>query len=362
MSNLKTVYIFLLFWGLTFGCGSEEDGIKARVGTITESVYASVTLQPDSMYDANAPISGIVDEVFVKEGDEINKGDALVKIKNEAPELSKQNAQLALELARSNYSGQSTVLQGLDQQLEIAKINLKLDSTNYKRQRRLWNQGIGTALELDNRKKAYEVSSKTYLNLLNEYERTKNELLTKLRQAQNDYKKAQVAENDFIIQSRLKGKVYDVLKEPGELVGPQEPVATVGLSDQFIIEMLVDEVDIAAVGIGQKALITLDAYPGEVFNAQVTRIYPRKNERTQTFLVESMFSQAPEVLYPGLSGEANILIQQTENALILPKRYVANGQVKTDDGFVAVETGLESMEDIQVVSGIDSATLIYLPE
>ncbi len=76
----------------------------------------------------------------------------------------------------------------------------------------------------------------------------------------------------------------------------------------FIIEMLVDEVDIVKISINQKVIISLDAYKGEIFTGKVSKIYPKKDERNQTFTVEAVFDEAPIKLYPGLSGESNIII------------------------------------------------------
>ena len=94
-----------------------------------------------------------------------------------------------------------------------------------------------------------------------------------------------------------------------------EPLASVGNDSIFSIEMRVDEVKIVKLKMGQKALITLDAYRLEVFTARIRKIYPRKDERSQTFKVESLFDSPPEILYPGLAGEGNIVIAEKENAL-----------------------------------------------
>ena len=74
--------------------------------------------------------------------------------------------------------------------------------------------------------------------------------------------------------------------------------------------MLVDEVDIVGVKKDKEIILSLDAYPDTLFAGIVHKIYPAKNIRTQTFLVEGHFIQQPATLYPGLSGEANIIVQQ----------------------------------------------------
>jgi multidrug efflux pump subunit AcrA (membrane-fusion protein) len=97
-----------------------------------------------------------------------------------------------------------------------------------------------------------------------------------------------------------------------------------------------------------------------VFTAKVTKILPKKDERNQTFMVEALFETQPKVLYPGLSGEANIVIGKRENVLTIPLAYLQDDdKVKTDDGLVTIKTGMRNMEYIEVLSGITEKTRLY---
>jgi multidrug efflux pump subunit AcrA (membrane-fusion protein) len=126
--------------------------------------------------------------------------------------------------------------------------------------------------------------------------------------------------------------------------------------------MLVDEVDIVKLKIGQRALIVLDAYPNRVFEAKVSKIYPKKDERSQTFKVEALFSKSPPTLYPGLSGEGNIIIEQKEDALVIPKEYLINDSlVETETGRVKIRAGLQDLDRVEVLSGIDAGTVLLKP-
>ena len=157
--------------------------------------------------------------------------------------------------------------------------------------------------------------------------------------------------------------MYAINKNLGELINTATPIATLGSSNPFIIEMLVDEVDIVKVVLGQQVVINLDAYKGEVFTAKVTKILPKKDERNQTFKVEAIFDTQPKVLYPGLSGEANIVISKRENVLAIPLEYLLDDdKVKTDAGIVAIKTGMRNMEYVEVLSGITEKTLLYKTE
>ena len=344
-------------------CGTQNDKIYPTRTGLTESVYSSVTVQPDSLYQVYAAVGGILEKNLVEEGDIVQKGDPIAQIVNNTPRLNMENARLNLELARENYSGNNAVLSGMRDEIIAAQLKLKNDSANYYRQKKLWDQKIGSEVEFDSRKLAYELASSNLQVLTGNYERMKNELKTKLIQAENNYKTAMIATEDFTVTSKINGTVYELFKNQGELISSREPVAAVGSSDKFVIEMLVDEVDIVRIREGQKALITLDAYDTAVFEARINKIYPLKDERSQTFKIEALFINPPKVLYPGLAGEGNIIITQKEDVITIPKDYLIGGsKVRTEDGVVEVESGIETLDRVEIISGLDTKTYILRPE
>ena len=348
---------------LFVSCGTNREKLLPTQTAITESVYSSVTVQPDSLYQAYAAVAGILDRNLVEEGDAVAKGDPILQIINNAPKLNTENARLALQLAQENYNGSSAILSSIEDEINAATLSFKNDSINYFRQKNLWEKNIGSKVEFDNRKLAYELSGNNLRLLKSRYQRTKNELQTQLQQARNNYQTSQIATKDFTVTSKINGKVYALFKEPGEIVTTMEPLAAVGSADIFVVEMLVDEVDIVKLRTGQQVLITLDAYGNAVFEAEVSKIYPRKDERSQTFTVEALFKQPPEKLYPGLAGEGNIIIAQRDSALVIPKTYLIDGdRVLTEDGPVTVTLGLQNLDQVEILEGITAETYLLKPE
>ena len=353
-------WIFIIAVCFVFSCSKKEEKILPVEQTLTESVYASATIQPDSLYQVYAVVSGLIDANLVEEGDVVQKNQHLFQIINSTPKLNTQNAEFALSLAEDNYRGSSTVLSGIESEIKAAKLKCQNDSINYFRQKRLWDQNIGSEIQYDTKKLNYELSSNELKVLQNKYYRTKNELNTALKQAQNRYQSATVSTKDFTVNSKINGKVYAVYKEPGELVTSMEPLAAIGSVKRFVIHLLVDEVDIVNITKTQQVLVKLDAYENEIFEAKISKIYPKKDEQNQTFLVEALFINPPSVLYPGLSGEANIVTAQKAHVLSIPKAYLgADNTVKTDDGTVTVSVGLQNMEFVEILSGITQGTYIY---
>ena len=360
------MYRYVPWFGILFllcSCREQEERLFPVETTITESVYASVVIQPDSLYQAFAVVNGIVDRILVEEGDTVKKGEILLEIVNTNPELVSKNAFLALQLARENYEGGAAILSNLKEEIEVARHQFQDDSVNYRRQERLWQQQIGSRSTLENRKLAFDRSKAALDVLQNNYFLTQKELETRLKQAENSFEASKVSTTDFTIRSKIDGKIYAIHKNPGEIVNATQPLVTLGSAGTFLVEMLVDEEDIVRVRQGQLVYLTLDAYPQQAFTARVHKIYPRKDERNQTFLVEAVFDEVPEVLLPGLSGEANIVVAQKEKTLVIPRRYlVGHNQVRTEDGLVEVKTGLQSIDSVEILGGITKDTELLSPE
>ncbi len=345
-----------------YSCTNKDEKILPKEEKLIESVYSSVVIQPDSLYQVYAAVGGILEKNLVEEGSIVHKGAPIAQIINNSPKLNSENAKLNLHLAKENYDGRNTVLQSLREEINAAFLQYRNDSINFSRQRNLWDQNIGSKIELDNRELSFKLSKNKLELLKSNYERTETELATRLKQAENNYRNSLITTEDFTVESVINGKVYALLKNPGEIVNTAAPIAIVGSEEDFIIEMQVDEVDIVKLEPGQKVIISLDSYGAKTFKATLSKIYPRKDERSQTFKVEALFSDAPAILYPGLAGEGNIIVSVREKALTIPKSYlIGNTKVQTEKGIISIETGSENLDRVEVLSGLDANTYIIKP-
>jgi HlyD family secretion protein len=345
---------------LLVGCKSKEAKIQPEINTITESVYASVTIQPENLYSVYSSVNGILDVLYIDEGSTVKIGDKLFQIHNNNPTLNAEKAKLAYQLAIEDYKGKDAVLISLQKEISAAKLKLELDSSNFFRQKNLWQQNIGSKADYDAKKLAYELTKNNLALLKNNYSQSSNNLSNNVSQAEINYQSALLLASDYTIKAVEEGKVYAINKKAGENVTTMEALAEIGSSNSFIIEMLVDEMDITKIQTGFTVLIELEAYKGEIYTATIRKIYPQKDIRNQTFTLEAVFKESPKVLYPGLSGEANIIIQKKENALIIPKAYLINENfVQTDNGLIEIKKGIETTEFIEVLSGITQDDWIY---
>jgi multidrug efflux pump subunit AcrA (membrane-fusion protein) len=355
--NLFLIIIFFI------SCAEPAEKITASRTELVESVYSSALVQPDSLYKAYATVIGLLDDNLVQEGERVDAGTPIMRLINIGAELNAENAKLNLQLAHNNYSGSSALVKSLDKEIQSEKLRLRNDSINYYRQKRLWEQSIGSKLDYDNKKLAYELSRNKLQLLKEDYMRTKQELSIQLTQAVNTYRSLEYTSEEYTVYSKINGSVYALYKQPGEIVNPVEPLALIGSSKNFIIELLVDEIDIVKLEIGQKTLITLDAYDSRIFEARITKIYPAKEAISQTFKIEAVFSENPPKLFPGLAGEANIIVAEKKDALIIPKEFLLDeNHVLTEGGPVKIVTGIQDLEHVEIISGIDENEILYKPE
>lgn len=351
----------LLIVGIS--CAENKVEIRPISGPMTESVYASVKIEPEDYYDAYAAVPGILAEIYVEEGDTVKENQLIAKIKADNVSLSQQDAAMAVDLARKNYRGQASVLESFSKEITSVEEQFLQDSINLSRQQRLWGQKVGSKLQLETAQLKADLSRNTLSRLKTNYRQKENELESGYKRALNAFEKSNSSLSDFEIRSRIDGMVYSILKDEGEQLSTVEAIARIGSRDRFLIVMAIDEVDVARVQVGQKVYVSLDAYKGQVFEAVVARIIPLKDERTQTFSVEAQFIKLPDVLYAGLSGEANIVLSDRLKTLTIPIDYLLDGdKVLTEEGEVIVEVGMRNLERAEIRSGIDSSTVILKPE
>lgn len=360
MSRSKLLSI-LAFWSLFSCMSSEEETTTPFISDITESVYASGNIKALNQYEAFANGTGPIQEIFVQEGDLVEVGTPILAVYNERERLSRENAELAQSFA--DYQQNQSKLRDLQLAIDFAKSRLQNDSLLYARQQNLWKQNIGTIVELEQRKLAYENSKNNYQSALLRYQDVEREIEFNSRSAAKSAAISRALESDFVLKSQVNGRVYSLPKEKGEMVGPQTVVAVIGDAEKFIMELQVDEYDIAKVKLDQEIVVSMDSYTGEIFEGQVTKIYPLMDTKSKSFQVEATFTNTPPSLYPNLSLEANILTSAVKNALVIPRSYlIGDSKVILSDGdTVAVKVGIRNFQYAQILEGITETTEIIKP-
>lgn len=355
----KCILIFTLL--SFFSCNKKTETTHPVRGSITESVYASGIVKSENQYQAFASANGILENIFVTEGDTVKKGQALLSISGEAQKLTKQNAELEARYADIN-SNQGK-LNEAKLLLELAGNKMKNDSVLYFRQLNLWQQQVGSKVELEQRELSYENSKTAWYSSQVRYDDLKRQVDLASAQTKNKLLISDTQEHDYTLRSEIDGVVFSLLKEKGEMVTSQTPLAILGTPSHFILEMQVDEYDIVKIKPGMDVLVTMDTYKGNVFEGLVTKVYPYMNERSKTFKVEADFIHPPDRLFPNISFEANILLQKKENAILIPRAYLIGDSLVLKKGgdTAVVKTGLRDYLKVEIISGVTDADELQKP-
>lgn len=359
---MKNAFCLILMLSSLFfmGCADNAETTSPKTADVVESVYASGIVKSKNQYEVFTKTSGIVEIIFVKEGQSVTKGTPIIQIENVNSQISAENTRL-LSLA-NDYKLNKEKLTEANFNIEFAQKKWANDSLLLVRQQELWSQNIGSKVELEQRELSFENAKVNLKKAQVAYEEINRQLKLASDQSKNNLKIAQANENDLIIRSEVDGSVYKINAKQGELASPASSLAVIGQED-FIIDLNVDEFDIVKISIGQKVIVRMDSYRNQVFEARVSFIYPMMDERTRTFKVEALFTAMPEVLYPNLTLEANIIINEKRNVLTIPTAYLLNdSSVMMEDGTVKViEIGLKDYSITEIVSGIEKDTRISMP-
>lgn len=180
-------------------------------------------------------------------------------------------------------------------------------------------------------------------------------------------KEAQRAFQDAIIISPIAGLITQTNYIPGQIVGSDVVAQVVDFSEVFF-DSEIDEADIGKIALGQKTIVTLDAYPNKEFEGIVAEIIPQTSSTSSgaTVIKVRINLGNPEITpINGLSGSALIILAEAKNALILPLESLRDDDtifIQTQDGLRAkkIETGIKSDIEVEIKSGLSEGDKVVL--
>ncbi|MEX2511943.1 MAG: HlyD family efflux transporter periplasmic adaptor subunit [Cyclobacteriaceae bacterium] len=353
--SILLVVIFLV------SCNPSPEKTTPTKQDISESVYASGIIKSKFQYEVVPSANGIIHEILVSEGDHVQAGSPLMTISDASTKLNKEMA--ALSKRFSEKQNNMAKLKELEINIDLAKAKMENDSLLLVRQQTLNQKEIGSDVELEQKRLAFINAKTAFQTAILNHRELERQIEFNEENAIKNLEIANALENDLIVKSEIDGLVYALLKEKGEMVNPQVPVAVIGDPDEFILELQVDEYDIVKVEKNQKIKVSLDSYQDLVFDATVTKINPMMDDRSKTFLVEAAFVNPPDKLFPNLTLEANIIINEKKNALLVPSAYIFRDQyvIKEEGDTVEVKLGIKNYLKTEILSGIDEHTSIQKP-
>lgn len=357
-----SIFVGLLLPIVFVYCSTPTKTYRVKKSNITESVYASGNIESTNQYQLFSSVNGVIDSIYVSEGEYVKKGEKILKISNEIAQLSLENSSLQMNFNRLDNN--KNKLKELQLSIEVAATKNRFDSIQFRKNKLLYENEIITSTELNNSELVAKNSKTNWNNLKMQLEDLKKQLHLNEQLSKTTFSQTRKNNADYLLKSEINGEIFTLLKKKGELITPQTLIGVMGDKYSYKLKLQIDEYDIVKVKLGQAIIVKLDSYKGKIFQAKVTKIIPYMNERSKTFIVEGTFVTPPPTLYPNLSFEATILIHKKENTLIIPRELLIDDQFVIDNrgNKKKVTTGLKDYTSIEILSGIKENEILNYPD
>jgi macrolide-specific efflux system membrane fusion protein len=187
-------------------------------------------------------------------------------------------------------------------------------------------------------------------------------------QGEDSRRKWEDAYKPIPLLAPIDGDVIVKAVNPGQVVTAAD--AVVVLSDRLIVQAQVDETDIGRVQTGQRASITLDAYPETVVRATVEHVYYESKvvSNVTVYYVDLIPDEIPQVFRSGMSADVRIISDLRENVLLVPSEYIDRqdgssfvtvfraGETKPQKQEIL--TGISDEENTEVLGGLEAGDVV----
>lgn len=277
---------FLLQGGKTKDRMTLETGKVVR-NSINTMVTATGTVEPITVVEVGTQVSGIIDKIYVDFNSQIKKGQLLAEMDKVTLQSELASKQSALASSKTEYEYQQK---------------------NFARSKTLYEKKLISDTD-------YETAVYNYEKAKNTYEGNKADLVKVKRNL-----------GYATITSPIDGVVISRAVEEGQTVaaGFSTPTLFTIANDLTQMEVIanVDEADIGQVEEGQRVSFTVDAYPNDVFEGQVTQVRLEATTTSNVVTYEVVINAPnPDLkLKPGLTANITIYTLERTNILTVPSK------------------------------------------
>ena len=289
--SVVAVVVAIIAINLVFGLKSETklnfETTTVGVANISNSVTATGTIEPVTQVDVGTQVSGIVSKLYVDYNSVVKKGQVIA-------ELDKTNLISELNISKAA--------------LNDAQSTLKYQKANYDRYHTLYSKGL--------------VSADDYESALLSYRQAQDAV----RQKKESVAKAQTNLGYATITSPIDGVVLAKEVEEGQTVAASFNTPTLFTIAQDLTDMRViadvDEADIGEVKEGERVSFTVDAFPNDTFEGEVTQVR-QEATTTNNVVTYQVVISAPNKslkLKPGLTANVTIFTYEKKNVVSVPNK------------------------------------------
>ncbi len=297
-----------------------------KVIDIIKKTTATGSVVPRKEIEIKPVVSGIIDELFVQEGEMIKKGDLIARIKIIPNMINVNNAK---------------------SRIEVAKINLKEAKQNYERQLSLLEKGVIAKADFE----SYETA---YKNALEELE-TAKETLELIQEGQT---KNSGGKTNTLVRSTIDGMILDIPVEIGYQVieannfNAGTTIANIADMGKMVFEGNIDETEVGKIKEGMPLILVIGAIEDVEFEAQLEHISPKGEEvngAVQFEIKADVKLQEDQFIRSGYSANANIVLDKADSVLAIAEGLL---QFENDTVFVEVETAPQVFEKRIIKTGL----------
>ncbi len=295
---------------------------------ITQVITANGKIQPETEVKLTPDVAGEIVELNVKDGDKVQKGQLLLKIKPDNYISARDRIEAAVNTSKANLANIQAKLTQVEAQYEQTKLS-------YERNQKLWESGTISKADWESAQASYQIAKADLDAAKQNVESSKFQVKSSeasLKEAEEDLRKTS-------IYAPMDGTVSVLNVEQGERVAGTSMMAGTDLMsianlDRMELLVEVNENDIVNVKLQDTALVELDAYLDRKFKGIVTEIANSANttgtsaDQVTNFDVKILLlkpsyqdlitPQNPNPLRPGMSATADIQTQKKTDVLSVP--------------------------------------------
>jgi HlyD family secretion protein len=358
-------------------------GPKVRTTVVTKQdleqrIVASGRVWVPTRVQVAAQTPGLVVAVGVVEGQRVKAGDLLVQISDAEERASVAQAKAAVDQASARVEqlrrvGSIVATEALRQ----AETNVLRTQTDLDRAQKLAATGAVTQVEVDNARRAAEIARA---------QRTAAEAqqvssapmgadsrvaLTALLQAQAQLAGANARLAQTKIFALQNGSVLTRSVEPGDVVGAARTLLVMAADADAQLVFQPDERNLAWIKLGQKARASADAFPQQVFDADVSYIAPSVDPQRGSVEVRLRVPNAPPLLKPDMTVSIDLLVEAKKGVLTLPSEVVRGAATATPYVFAVeggrvvrkdVRLGIRGEGTVEIAGGVDEGAEVVVPD
>ncbi len=398
MKQFKVITIVLILLSLTLliaGCGAKTDPKanasetpsvpvkvhKVATGKISNRIANSGKISPVEEIAIIPKIPGRVAAVPFDIGQQVKKGEVVLRLESTDIAAQVAQAEAGLALAQASYAKQKAgtrpeQVEMTRAQVAQAQANFSNAEVNYTRMKNLFTEGAIAQKDLDGAKLQYDLyqaqltSAKEQLRIVQTGETTETFKISQaqVRQAQATVDLARVSLANAVVLAPLAGVISQRNIDPGEMASPALTALSIVNLQEMRVEGNVAEADINHVRVGQEVTVKIDTLGNAKFTGKIVMVSPVADTRSKAYPIKVTIPNSDGALKPGMFATVEIVTASRSDALVVPADAVveksgAKVVYVAQDGKAmerAVEIGLSDEGQVEIKQGLKAGEYLVV--